>query len=198
MAPAAPAAAAAAATAAAPATAATAAPAATAPAATTFTVADAKRLIIETYPKLYSRFNYAFHGHEDAAPLVGVVDAIKSDVRTWLQSMPDNFKTSNHALSRPKYGLLFVLKTDEARAALGDDYCGPAVDAIERAWDECKKDVVVSKEDVPLLESEEELRAKIDDLAAKNEIMSTALISLLSKHYDADISALFETLLSKI
>ena len=55
-----------------------------------------------------------------------------------------------------------------------------------------------SKEDVPLLESEEELRAKIDDLAAKNEIMSTALISLLSKHYDADISALFETLLSKI
>ena len=160
-------------------------------------VADAKALITETYPKLYSRFNFAFHGHEDGAPLSEVIDVITADVRAWLQSMPDNFKTSNHALSRPKYGLVFVLKNDDVRAALGDEYCTAAVAAIEKVWDECKKDIVVIKDDIPLLESEEELRAKIEDLSAKNDILSAALVGLLSKHYDADISSLFETLLSK-
>ena len=160
-------------------------------------VIDAKTLITLTYPKLYSRFNYAFYGHEDGAPLSEVIDVITADVRAWLQTMPDNFKTSNHALSRPKYGLVFVLKNEDVRAALGDEYCSAAVEAVEKVWDECKKDIVVIKDDVPLLESEEELRAKIEDLTSKNEVLSSAMVGLLAKHYDSDISALFETLLTK-
>jgi hypothetical protein len=162
------------------------------------TVADAKALILTTYPKLYSRFNYAFYGHEDCAPLSEVVDVITANVHAWLQSMPDNFKTSNHALSRPKYGLIFVLKHETVRASLGEAYCQAAVDAIEKVWDDCKKELVVAKDDVPLLETEDELRAKIEDLAAKNDVLSAALIAQLSKHYDDTVADLVETLLNRV
>ena len=161
------------------------------------TVSSAKTLISTTYPKLYSRFNYAFYGHEDCAPLAEVIDIITANVSAWLQTMPDNFKTSNHALSRPKYGLIFVLKHETVRASLTDAYCQAAVDAIEKVWDECKKELVVAKDDVPLLETEDELRAKIEDLTAKNDVLSAALIAQLSKHYDDSVADLVETLLSR-
>ena len=108
-------------------------------------VADAKRLLTVSYPKLFSRFNHAFHGYEDASELVAAIDAITSDVRAWLSEMPANFKTSAHALSRPKFGLIFVLKNALVRAALGDAKCAAAVAAIERGWETCYKDIVVPK-----------------------------------------------------
>jgi hypothetical protein len=163
-----------------------------------FTVRDAKRIITETYPKLFGRFNYAFHGHEDGAPLSEVVDVITANVRTWLESMPDNFKTSNHALSRPKYGIVFALKHVDVRAALGDEYCSAAAETIEKNWDECKKDIVVSKDDAVTLESDDELRARVEDLTSKNEMLSSALVALIGKHYDTELVGLFKTLLNRI
>ena len=158
-------------------------------------VSDAKHLISVEYPKLNSRFNYAFHGHDDSTPLAEAVSAITSDVHSWLKSMPDNFKTSNHALSRPKYGLVFVLRNDSVRSSLGEQFCSSAIDTIERMWDECKKDIVNIKDDVPLLETEDELRAKLDDLTIKYDILSAALINVTSKQYDNDIGNLIGTLL---
>lgn len=163
-----------------------------------FTVHDAKKIITETYPKLFGRFNYAFHGHEDTAPLSEVVEVITADVRTWLESMPDNFKTSNHALSRPKYGIVFVLKHAAVREALGDEYCNKAVDLIEKNWEDCKKDIVVTKDDVVTLESDDELRAKVDELTARNEMLSMALLGLVKQHYDAEMASIFKAMLSKI
>ena len=166
-------------------------------------VGDAKRLVTATYPKLYSRFNYAFHGHEDSEPLSEAVDVITSDIASWLKSMPDNFKTSNHALSRPKYGLIFVLKHDAIRAALGDAHCSAAIGAIERTWDECKKDivVVVVKEDAaapaPTDSHDDDLHARIDELTARNELLAATLLAMLGKHYDGVVAALVESLLLK-
>jgi hypothetical protein len=172
--------------------------AATAPVASSvMTVGDAKNLVTTTYPKLFSRFNFAFNGHEDSTPLVEVVDVIRADVRAWLAAMPDNFKTSNHALSRPKFGLVFVLKHDSVRAALGEAYCSSAVALIDKTWDECKKDLVVAKDDAPALETEDELRARIDDLTVQHEAVTTMVIDLITKHYDPTIAACFETLLGK-
>jgi hypothetical protein len=172
-------------------------PAVAAEPAAALTVADAKNLILVTYPKLYSRFNYAFYGHEDSAPLLEVIDVIRADVRAWLSSMPDNFKTSNHALSRPKFGLVFVLKHDKVHEVLGEAYCNAAADAVEKGWDECKKDLVVLKDDAPILETEDELRARLEEVVALNETLSAMLNSLVAKHYDPTIAACFETLLGK-
>lgn len=161
-------------------------------------VADAKRLITATYPKLFSRFNFAFHGHEDDEPLSDVIDTIASDVLRWLQAMPENFKTSSHALSRPKFGLLFVLKHSAVRERIGEACCNTAADTVELAWEECKRALVVVKDDpAQVLESEEELRGRVDDLVAKNEVLSEALVALINTHYDQSIASLFETLLKR-
>jgi hypothetical protein len=172
----------------------------------TLLVGDAKRLITTTYPKLYSRFNYAFHGHEDSEPLSEAIDVITSDIAAWLKSMPDNFKTSNHALSRPKYGLIFVLKHDAIRASIGDAHCTAAIAAIERAWDECKKDIVVVsvKEDATPAAAaaaagslDDDLHARIYELTARNELLTVTLVAMLGKHYDGVVAALVESLLIK-
>lgn len=161
---------------------------------TVLLVSDAKHRISTDYPKLNSRFNFAFHGYNDNTPLREAIDGITSDVLAWLKSMPENFKTSNHALSRPKYGLIFVLKAEEIRKHLGEMYCDNAIELIEGQWDNCKKDIVVAKEGVPD-ETEEELRAKLDDVKSKNDFLVTAMTNLISIKYDREIAALFEALL---
>jgi hypothetical protein len=163
----------------------------------TITVGRAKELVEAAYPKLFTRFNFAFNGHEDSEPLSEVVSLIISDVRGWLQSMPDNFKSSNHALSRPKYGLSYVLRLDEVRADMGIEFCDKAVDIVEAGWEECKRDLVILKEDgsAPPLENSEELRVKVDELTARNEMLSSALTAMLAKHYDSDVASLFQSLL---
>jgi hypothetical protein len=162
------------------------------------TVGDAKAMVTTTYPKLYSRFNYAFHGHDDGAPLAEVVEAIKGDVHAWLAGMPDNFKSSNHALSRPKFGLMFVLKSERVRAQLGDEACEAAIDAVEGAWDACKRELVVAKEadSAPATEHEDELllRSRRDDDV---KLLSEALVSLLARHYDDNIATLVSNLLKR-
>jgi len=163
----------------------------------TLLVSDAKALITATYPKLFSRFNYAFNGHADSASLAEAVDAISSDVLAWLQAMPDNFKTSSHALSRPKFGLIFALKHEGVRASLGEARCVSAIEAVEGAWEDCKKALVPAKDEVvaPLLECEEDLRSRVEELTTKNDMITVALVSLIAKHHDASIATLVETLL---
>jgi hypothetical protein len=161
------------------------------------TVKDAKALVATKYSKLHSRFNYAFHGHDDSTPLAEVVDVIRADVHTWLQSMPDNFKTTNHALSRPKFGLLYVLGLPEVQEALGADVCAATSLIVESSWDECKRDLVVAKDDAPVLESEDELRTRNEELVAKVDILTSALLDLLAKNYDTTVTTLVETLLKR-
>jgi hypothetical protein len=206
---------------AAPAAAAAPAPAAAAAVATFFLaspggpiVADAKAFLTASYPKLFSRFVFAFQGHEDSAPLGGVVDAIASDVAGWFRSMPDNFKTSSHALSRPKFGLLFVLKDAEVRKSVGEQRCAAAVEAIERAWEECKKAIVVPsvKESkggadggaqtaaaaaVKSENDDDDIKLKYDLLSAKFDFLASTHVAMLAKHYDADVANSFETMLLK-
>ena len=174
-------------------------------------VADAKRLLTVSYPKLFSRFNHAFHGHDDASELVAAIDAITSDVRAWLSEMPANFKTSAHALSRPKFGLIFVLKNALVRAALGDAKCAAAVAAIERGWETCYKDIVVPKPPQPAVSSAtaggddsegtsaaaaDMLQEKHDELLARTKLLERALVQLLEKNYDDVVAGLVQGLLS--
>jgi hypothetical protein len=178
-------------------------------------VADAKRLLTVSYPKLFSRFNHAFHGYEDASELVAAIDAITSDVRAWLTEMPANFKTSSHALSRPKFGLIFVLKNALVRAALGDAKCAAAVAAIERGWETNHKDIVVPKPPPPPQpavsgtaggadESEgtsaaaaaADMQEKHYELLERTKLLERALVQLLEKNYDDVVAGLVQGLLS--
>lgn len=156
----------------------------------TFTVGDAKAILTTTYPKLYSRFNYAFHGCEDATPLAEVVAAIKSDVRGWLNNMPDNFKTSNHALSRPKFGLIFVLKNEQVRAVLGEEECDATIDAIESAWEACKRELVAVVKD--------ESTNTVDDHSMLVNVLSDSLVALVNLHYDDVVAALVQNLIRQV
>ena len=176
----------------------------------TLYVADARRLIAATYPRLFSRFNIAFAGRDGAETLADAVDAITADVAAWLGSMPDNFKTSMHALSRPKYGIVFVLKHDGVRASLGDARCAAWVGAIESGFESAKGALVVAKAApaaVPagLVEPAAagggvaaELAAStstIADLTARNEQLKSALLSVIEKNYDGVVASLVESLL---
>jgi hypothetical protein len=98
------------------------------------TVSDAKSLLTTDYPKFGSRLNVAFHGFANDESIKSVVDKILADVSAWAASFPDNVKTSSLNISRPKCGLLHVLKDDKFRASLGIAYCTEATDAINRAW----------------------------------------------------------------
>jgi hypothetical protein len=175
------------------------------------TVADAKRLVTACYPKLYSRFNHAFHGQDDTAQLMAAVDAVTANVDAWLAAMPDNFKTSTHALSRPKFGLVFVLKHDLVREALGEAWCATAVSAIERGWKLSHNDHVAPK---PLLPpstpggtaglpgegcddgTNESLKEKYDELLERSLLLERALVQLLEKNYDEYVCGLVSSLLS--
>ena len=176
-------------------------------------VADAKRLLTVSYPKLFSRFNHAFHGYEDASELVAAIDAITSDVRAWLTEMPANFKTSSHALSRPKFGLIFVLKNALVRAALGDAKCAAAVAAIERGWETNHKDIVVPKpppqpavsgtaggadesEGTSAAAAAADMQEKHYELLERTKLLERALVQLLEKNYDDVVAGLVQGLLS--
>lgn len=108
------------------------------------TVGDAKGAIALMYPKLYARFNQAFHAFPDDLDIEDAVQQITADVEGWLTSMPDNFKTSHHALSRPKFGVFFVLKNEEVKARMGVEACEEAIKVIESQWDACKRKLVVA------------------------------------------------------
>lgn len=109
-------------------------------------VSDAKKLIAAKYLKLHGRFNTAFNGLPEDMTLKDAIDTIEGDVAGWLVSMPDNFKTSNHALSRPKFGISFLLQNEEVRAILGSEYCDLKNTHIERAFEALKKDIVIPSE----------------------------------------------------
>lgn len=174
-------------------------------------VSDAKRLLIASYPKLHGRFTFAFLGHEDDETLQAAVDSIVADVPGWLQSMPDNFKTTTHALSRPKFGLIFVLKHDQVREALGAAGCASAIDAIERGWEATYKGLVIPKpaatdsaapsaageiEGGDLTEQQRcEYEERIEGLAARSLLLERAVVQLLSKNYDDTVADLVQTLL---
>jgi len=177
-------------------------------------VSDAKALVTSTYPKLCGRFNFAFHGYDDATPLRGAVDGIVGDVLAWLTAMPDKFRTSNHSLSRPKFGLVFVLKHEAVRATLGDAYCQAAIDTVERLWEDCKKDLVVPQapkdpaalggasravvkiEGVVGEEDElDELRGRVEELKAANAFVSGALVEHLRTAHGEGVASLVQSLL---
>lgn len=153
----------------------------------TYTVRDAKSLIETTYPKLCTRFNMAFHAYSDATPLSDAITDIERDVYAWLKSMPDNFKTSNHALSRPKYGVVFILKNEHVRTVLGAPRCSEAIDAIESAWEECKRNLVVQMKDC--------CRTSDSSSEYTDTFYKSSLVALVEKHYDSTISKIVEKLL---
>lgn len=179
------------------------------------TVSEAKALIVAEYPKLCGRFNVAFVGASDDELLLPVVDRILADVSGWVASFPDNFKTSSQAVSRPKFGLLYLLKHESVRASLGSPYCLQAIERIERAWDDVKRDHVVAKDekpaperqsgdaneasttedDAPPTSTEDDLRAEIELLKATNEFLATALIEQIRAHCEPVTANLFESLL---
>ena len=109
-------------------------------------ISDGKKLIEAKYTKLHGRFNVAFNGLPDDMTLKDAIDTIAGDVSGWLAAMPDNYKTSNHALSRPKFGLSFLLQNEEVRAILGGEYCDLKNTSIERAFEALKKDFVIPSE----------------------------------------------------
>lgn len=172
-------------------------------------VADAKRLVAACYPKLFSRFNVAFYGHEDDEELKSAIDALTADVGAWLSGLPENFKTSGHAMSRPKFGAIFVLKHPQVRQALGDAWCATSVDAIESRFEELHKGLVLPKKDVgggpaPAGAPGEEiandelvatLRAKNDELTNRLALIERVLVDILTKNYDSTVAGLVQGLL---
>ena len=109
-------------------------------------VSDAKKLIEVQYPKLHGRFNFAFNDLPEDMTLKDAIDAIAGDVPAWLTSMPDNLKSSSHALSRPKSGVSFLLQHEAVRAVLGSEYCDLKNTSIKRAFDAVKKDIVITSD----------------------------------------------------
>lgn len=175
-------------------------------------VADAKRLIATSYPKLFSRFNVAFYGHEDTEELKPAIDALTADVEAWLSGLPENFKTSAHAISRPKFGAVFVLKNAQVREALGEAWCNAAIDVIERRFDELHKALVLPKtptasapaeavlsEEVVANEDAQQLvatlRAKNDELSNRLALIERVLVDILQKNYDSTVAGLVQGLL---
>lgn len=181
-------------------------------------VSDAKKLIEVKYPKLHGRFNFAFNGLPDDMTLREAVDAISGDVEGWLAAMPDNFKTSSHAISRPKFGLSFILQQEEVRAALGGDYCDIKNTGIEREFEALKKDFVVpaEKKDVapavvagaPVGEAQEEeeeeddeatdvgTRSLVTRLEEENAFLKASLIRLVHEQHGSTMSTIIGTLLN--
>lgn len=187
-------------------------------------VADAKKLIELKYPKLHGRFNFAFNGLPDDMPIKEAVDLIAGDVAGWLAAMPDNFKTSNHAISRPKFGLSYILQHEDVRAVLGGEYCDIKNTHIERAFEALKKDVVIPSEkkekemndstavsDAAAVETvdamttgddDDDVQAtiskmaiKIAELEASNKFLADSLINVMNDQYGDTVSNLVKGLL---
>jgi hypothetical protein len=166
------------------------------------TVGDAKNAIMLRYPKLYARFNQAFHTFPDSVQIEDAINQITADVDGWLSSMPENFKTSYHALSRPKFGVMFVLNNEEVRARLGVEACEDAIKKIESQWDECKRKLVVaapSETDgqVALLDG----GGGGDGGEPRNDeslvrALEKGVRHLLMRHYDETIVELFDDLMA--
>ena len=184
-------------------------------------VSDAKKLIEVKYPKLHGRFSYAFNGLPDDMPLKDAVDAIAGDVAGWLGAMPDNFKTSSHAISRPKFGLSYVLQLDDVKAVLGSQYCDDINSHIESVFDSLKKDYIVHSEknavqevgegggikgvegnDGECIEGEGvEYAKQMNDMfhritVKKVKFLEEALVSLISDGHGRTLASIFEKLLS--
>ena len=105
-------------------------------------VSHGKQLLTALYPKLHGRFVFAFHGFSDDLPLRDAVEGVTHDVEGWLRSLPENFKSSTHALSRPKFGLTFVLRHDATKDALGAEFCRSSATLIDDQFERVKKDIV--------------------------------------------------------
>ncbi len=75
------------------------------------------------------------------------------------------------------------------------------IDAVESAWEDCKKALVIAavKDDAaapPLeVEGEDALRAHIEVLTAKNEMITAALVAMITAHHDAALATLVGALI---
>jgi hypothetical protein len=179
-------------------------------------VSDAKKLIEVKYPKLHGRFNYAFNGLPDDMLLKDAIDAIASDVAGWLGGLPDNFKTSGHAISRPKFGLSYVLQLEEVRAVLGGEYCDIKNKSIERAFEALKKDFVVPSEKKEggsvgtasatantLNDDEDTVAAEGHDadsrilkLERENTFLKESLVSIINDQHGRTMGTIFNAMLT--
>jgi hypothetical protein len=169
------------------------------------TVGDAKGAIALEYPKLFARFNQAFHAFSDDTELDVAIPQIVADVEGWLASMPDNFKSTHHALSRPKFGALYVLKNEDVRARMGTEACDEAIHAIESQWDACKRKLVVAAPPALAVsaadahEDAAEVAEVQQDVNARNarlvDTLSQGIRQLLQRHYDDTVVELFDGLL---
>ena len=115
--------------------------------------------------------------------------------------MPDNFKTSYHALSRPKFGVLFVLKNEEIRARLGVEACEDAIKKIESQWDECKRKMVAapSETDGPVVRLDGGgggggVEPRYNESLVRT--LEKGVRDLLMRHYDETIVELFDGLMA--
>jgi hypothetical protein len=136
----------------------------------------------------------AFHAFPDDMDIDDAVQQITSDVEGWLTSMPDNFKTSYHALSRPKFGVLFVLKNDDVRARMGAEACDDAIKVIESQWDTCKCKMVAAPAPAPAPEPVPS--SSTSDSERLINTLSKSVRELLFRHYDETIVNLFDGLMA--
>ena len=123
------------------------------------TVADARRFLYEAYYTRFKSFKAAFFKRGDGDSLALFVDEIVSDVPAWLRRLPRRFRTSVASLSRPKHGLILVLKDENMRAALGEERCDAALAVVERCWLECRETLVAEArvaEDNPAADTDDE------------------------------------------
>lgn len=168
------------------------------------TIGDAKSAIALEYPKLFARFNQAFHAFSDETEIEEAMVQITADVEGWLSSMPENFKTSHHALSRPKFGALYVLKNESVRERWGEDECDKAINAIESQWDACKRKLVAVAAPAPAASvqasaQEDDVGLDADKDKEKDRLISTlaqGVRQLLSRHYDETVVDLFDGLMA--
>lgn len=160
------------------------------------TVSDVKASLAITYPKLYTRFNQAFASYSDDTLIDDVITSITQDVDGWLNSMPENFKTTHHALSRPKFGILFALKNDTVRARLGEEVCDNAIHIIESRYDIVKHNIVKHNDEDIL--KHDKLSVEMMNASVQSHLthtLSDALIRLLETHYDTNVADLFKSLI---
>jgi hypothetical protein len=130
-----------------------------------------------------------------------VIDAVRqiaSDVEGWLVSMPENFKTSTHALSRPKFGVAYVLKNDDVRSRVGADMCDELMNTIESQWSVCKGRVVIPPSidvasDAICDDTEKDVHG---DDALLVDVLSDGLREMLRLHYNDVVAGLFDSLMA--
>ena len=188
-------------------------------------VADAKKLIEVKYPKLHGRFNIAFNGLPDDMTIHDAIEAISTDVEGWIAAIPDNFKTSNHALSRPKFGISYILQNEEVRSILGKDYCDLKNAIIERAFEALKKDVVIPSDTKKITKREREdnggadiggadiggadvlsmsddtrdkVMARNAELEETNKFLAESLIKVVQDNYGSTVSEILQKSFSLI